>query len=159
MSDGFFLHGGVDNDLTELILGNQFQCHGHLYRAGQEFLDAFFAQQFAELDQLGRVAGPAVLKVFVARKVLPSGCLAPALDEVFVAFVEGVFEVQQGDHQAGQQARGSALETPAPAITSAAPNKSESSIFLPARTWRAKRWAREASISCQGMRLAKTANG
>lgn len=32
-----------------------------------------------------------------------------------------------------------ALETPAPAITSVAPNKSESSIFLPARTWRAKR--------------------
>jgi hypothetical protein len=58
----------------------------------------------AELDQLGWVAGPAVFKVFVARKVLSSGCLAPALDEVFVASVEGVFEVQQGDHQAGGQA-------------------------------------------------------
>ena len=48
-----------------------------------------------------------MFKVFVARKVLPSGCLAPALDEVFVAFVEGVFEVQQGDHQTGGQTRAS----------------------------------------------------
>jgi hypothetical protein len=63
------------------------------------------AQQFKELDQLGWVARPAVFKVFVTRKVLPSGRLAPALDDVLVAFVEGVFEVQQRDHQAGGQAR------------------------------------------------------
>ncbi len=97
--------------MTELFLGNQLQGHCHLYRAGQEFLDTFFAQQFAELDQLGRVTGPTVFKVFVARKILPSGCLAPALDEVFIAFVEGVFEVQQGDHQAGGQTRASPSST------------------------------------------------
>jgi hypothetical protein len=44
---------------------------------------------------LGWIARPAVFKVFVTRKVLPSGCFVPALDEVFVTFVESVFEVQQ----------------------------------------------------------------
>jgi hypothetical protein len=107
VGDGFFLDGGVDNDAAELFAGNQLQGNRHFNGAGQEFFHAFFAQQFAELDQLGWVARPAVLKVLVSRKVLPSGCLAPALDEVFVAFVEGMFEVRQRDHQASGQARAS----------------------------------------------------
>ena len=52
-----------------------------------------------------------------------------------------------------------ALETPPPATAETGPNKSKSSIFLPALTWRAQRWARDASISYQGMRLASTASG
>ena len=80
VGDGFLLYGGVDNDSAEFFAGNQLQGHGNLYRSGQEFLDAFFAQQFTELDQLGRVARPAVLNIFDARKVLPSGGLTPALD-------------------------------------------------------------------------------
>lgn len=63
-----------------------------------------FTQCFTEASELGGVAGPLVLKVFAARKVLPSGCFAPALDDVFVAFVEGVLEVQQGHHQPVGQA-------------------------------------------------------
>lgn len=105
VGDGFLLNGGVDNDAAELFAGNQLQCHGHFNGAGQEFFHAFFAKQFAELDQLGWVARPAVFKVFVARKVLPGGCFAPALDEVFITLVEGMFKVQQGHHQTGGQTR------------------------------------------------------
>ncbi len=107
VGDGFLLSGGVHNDAAEFSAGNQFQGDRHFNGAGQELFHAFFAQQFAELDQLGWVARPTVLKVLVARKVLPSRRLAPALNEVFVAFVEGVFEVEQRDHQAGGQARAS----------------------------------------------------
>jgi len=39
-----------------------------------------------------------VLKVLVAKKVLPSVCLSPSVDEVFVAFFEGMFEVQELNH-------------------------------------------------------------
>ena len=85
MGNGVLLHGGVDNDVAEFFAGNQFQGDRHFNGAGQKFSHAFFAQQLAELDQLGRVAGPTVFKVFVARKVLPSGYLTPALDKVFVA--------------------------------------------------------------------------
>jgi hypothetical protein len=80
---------------------NRFQGDSHFLGAGQEFFLTFFAQQLAELEQLGRVARPTVFKVLVARKALPSGCLASALDEVFVALVEGMFEVQQRDLHAG----------------------------------------------------------
>ncbi len=54
------------------------------------------------------------------------------LDHVFVTLVEGVLEVQQGYHQTGGQ-------TPPPATSETGPNKSRSSIFLPALTWRAQR--------------------
>jgi hypothetical protein len=54
---------------------------------------------------LGGVARPLVLEILVARKVLPSGCLAPALDHVLVALAERMLEVQQGHHQSGWQTR------------------------------------------------------
>lgn len=46
-----------------------------------------------------------MLKVFVARKVLPGGRLAPARYDVFVTLVEGMFEVQQRHHQPGGKTR------------------------------------------------------
>src|SRR5574343_567125 len=52
-----------------------------------------------------------------------------------------------------------ALEMPPPATALTGPNKSRPSIFLPALTCRAQRWAKEASISCHGIRLARTASG
>ena len=56
------------------------------------------------------IARPAVLKVLIARKLLPSGCLAPALDDVLVALVERVLQVQQRHHQMGEQTRPNGIE-------------------------------------------------
>lgn len=45
-----------------------------------------------------------MINVLVARKILPNGRFSPALDDVFVALVDGMYEVKQRDHQAGGQA-------------------------------------------------------
>ncbi len=103
MSHGFLLHGGVHDHAGQFILGDQLERDHHFYGAGQQLFHAFFAQSFSEAPQLCGVARPLVFKILVARKILPSGCLAPALDHVFVAPVEGMLEVQQGDHQPGGQ--------------------------------------------------------
>ncbi len=100
----FFLDGGIHNDLAELALGNEFQGDRHFNGAGQQFFNAFFTDELAELDQQGGVARSAVLKVGQAGEVLPSRRLAPALADVFVALVEGVFEVQQRGQQTQRQA-------------------------------------------------------
>jgi hypothetical protein len=54
---------------------------------------------------LAGVAWPLVFKIFVARKLLPSRCFAPALDHILVALVEFMLEVQQRHHQTGGQTR------------------------------------------------------
>ena len=76
VSDGFILHGGVNNELAELFIGDQLRGNGHFNGASQEFLNTFFAQLFAELEQLYGFARPAVLKVLIAKKVLPSVSLS-----------------------------------------------------------------------------------
>ena len=104
VGNGFLLDGGVNDDLAELTLGDEFQGDRHFNGAGQQFFNAFFTDELAKLDQQGGVARPAVLKVGQAGEVLPGGRLAPALADLFVALVEGVFEVEQGGHQAKRQA-------------------------------------------------------
>ena len=73
VGEGFLLHGGVDNDAAEVFAGNQFQGDYYFNGEGQESFNAYFAQQFAKLDQLGWVAGPTVFKVFVAKKYCQVG--------------------------------------------------------------------------------------
>jgi hypothetical protein len=103
VGNGFLLHSGIHDDLAELSLGNQLQGDRHFNGADQQFFNALFTQQFAELDQQAGISRPAVFEVVIVREVLPSRCFAPALHNVFVALVEGVLEVQQRDHQAGRQ--------------------------------------------------------
>jgi len=71
----------------------------------QQLLHPFFAQQPTTLDEGGGVAGQAVLKVRLAREVLPRRCLAAALQHPFIGLVEGVLQVQQADHDAQWHAR------------------------------------------------------
>ena len=93
--NGLLLNGRINNDSAELILGDELQSDGHFDGAGQHFFDTFFANQFAKLHQLRGITRPTVFKVFVARKVLPRRCLAPALNDIFITLIEGVLEVQQ----------------------------------------------------------------
>lgn len=105
VSHGFLLHRGVHDHAAQFFLGDQLEGDGHLHGAGKQLFHAFFAQSFAEAPQLCGVAWPLVLEIFVARKVLSSGCFAPALDHFLVALVERMLEVQQGHHQPGGQTR------------------------------------------------------
>ena len=109
MGDGFLLDGGVDDDLAEFFLGDEFHRNCCFDGAGKELFYAFFANEFAKLDQERGVAGPAVFKVGQAREVLPGGCLAPALNQGFVALVKRVLQIQERDHQAQRQARAPSL--------------------------------------------------
>jgi hypothetical protein len=159
MSDGFLLNSEVDNDLTELFLGNQVEGHGYVYRAGQEFFDAFFAQQFAELDQLGRVAGPTVYKVLVAKKYCQVGVSPQRWMTSSSLSLKACLRYSKATiRRVGRHGR-PALEVPPPATAVTGPTRSRPSIFLPALTCRAQRGAREVSISCHGKRLASTASG
>jgi hypothetical protein len=54
--------------VAEFLLGNELEGNGHLNGTGQQFFNAFFAKQFAKLDQKSGVARQAVLKVFLTRK-------------------------------------------------------------------------------------------
>ena len=98
------MHSGVHDHAGQLLLGNELECDGHLHGASQQFFDAVFTEQLAKTPQLRGVAGPAVLEILAARKVLPERCLAPALDDFLIAFIEGVLEIQQRHHQARGQA-------------------------------------------------------
>ena len=102
---GFLFHCGVHDYAGQLFLGNQLERDGHLHGAGQQFFNAFFAKSFTKAPQLCQVARPLRFKILVARKVLPSGCLAPALDHVLIALVERMFEEQEDHHQTGGQTR------------------------------------------------------
>ena len=86
-------------------VGNELERDGHVDRLLQECLDPLLAEGLAEPHQQRRVARPAVLEVVHAREVLPGGRLRPALDDAFIALVEGVLEVQQRDHQAQRESR------------------------------------------------------
>jgi hypothetical protein len=105
VGDGLVLDGGVDDDGGQTGLGDELQGKGHIDRLLQQGLHTYFAHGLAEVDQLGGVAGPAVLEVIHAREVLPGGRLGPALNDALVALLEGVLDVKQRDHQAHRQAR------------------------------------------------------
>ena len=112
MRHRLLLHRAVNDHLRQILPGNQLERDRNIDRLGQQLLDAFLAQQAAELANRRRVARPAVLEILQPREVLPGRCLGPALDHAFVALVEGVLEIQQRDHQAQRQARTSGLRHP-----------------------------------------------
>ena len=92
------LHRAVHDDAGKFLGFDQLEVHGHADGLCQQFFHAFLAQELAKLDQGGGVAGLAVFKVPLAREELPGRRLTPARNHAFVGFVEGVLEVQQGDH-------------------------------------------------------------
>jgi hypothetical protein len=82
----------------QFFLGDQLERDRHHHGAGQQFFHAFLAQSFTKAPQLGGVARPLLLEILIARKVLPGGNLAPALNDIFIALVEGVLKVHQRNH-------------------------------------------------------------
>jgi len=50
-----------------------------------------------------------MLKVFVARKVLQGGCLAPAPNDVLITFAKRMLELPQRDHQLGVKMRSASV--------------------------------------------------
>ena len=71
----------------------------------EQLLQAVLTEQAPKAPDLGRVARQARLVVVHAAKKLPLHVLGPPLDQLFVAEVEAVLEVQQADHQAHWQPR------------------------------------------------------
>ena len=69
----------------------------------EQLLQAVLAQQAPEATDLGGVARQAGLVVVHAAEKLPLHVLGPTLDQLFVAEVEAVFQLQQADHQADGQ--------------------------------------------------------
>ena len=102
---GFLLHRGVHDHPGQFLHGDLLEGDHHLHGAGKKFFYAFFAQSFTEAPQLRAVARPLVLEILIARKVLPSLFLDPALDHILVTLVERMLEVQQRQHQAGKHTR------------------------------------------------------
>jgi len=66
------LHRAVHNHAAELFCLDQLELDGHVDGLRQQCLHAFLAQQLAELDQGGGVAGLAVFVVSTAREELPT---------------------------------------------------------------------------------------
>ena len=71
----------------------------------EQLLQAVLTEQAPKAPDLGRVARQARLVVVLATEELPLHVLGPPLDQLFVAEVETVLEVQQADHQAHWQSR------------------------------------------------------
>ena len=69
----------------------------------EQLLQPVLAQQAPEAADLGGVARQAGLVVVHAAEKLPLHVLGPTLDQLFVAEVEAVLQVQQADHQADGQ--------------------------------------------------------
>ena len=67
-------------------------------------LDSFVTEELAEFDQRGGIAGHAVFVIGQPAKELPARGIGPALHHAFVGFVEGVLQVQQGNHHAQRHA-------------------------------------------------------
>lgn len=63
MGHRLLLHRAVDDHLLQVFLGDELKGDGHIDRLGQQLLDAFLAQQAAELANRRRVARPAVLEI------------------------------------------------------------------------------------------------
>lgn len=149
---GLLLHRGVHDHTGQFLLGDQLERDRHLHGAGKQFFHALLAQSFTKAPKLGGVARPLVLKILIARKVLPGGVSPQRWITSSSLSLNACLRYSRATiKRVGKRGR-PALETPPPATTEIGPNKSRSSIFLPALTWRAQRWARDASISCQGMR-------
>ena len=92
VSDRLFLDCAVHDHAVQL-----------LRLISQQLLHTFFAQQLAELDQRGSVSRLAIFVIGTAREELP------ARHNALVRLVESVFEVQQRNHDAQQQARASCV--------------------------------------------------
>jgi hypothetical protein len=93
------------------------------------------------------------------QKLLPSWYLAPELNEDFVIHIEGMFEVQQSDHQAGGQARTSGIGDASTDNRFGRARQVRVFKLLASAQLAGKEGANVAAIPCQGMWLAKTASG
>jgi hypothetical protein len=94
MRDVLFLHGRVHHHfffqrLVTVQPGRDFQYALH----------SSFADAFAEIDQIARIAGQLPLKLAHAAEVLPVGVLHPGRHHGLVALVEHLLEQEQADHQ------------------------------------------------------------
>ena len=72
-------------------------------RGLEQLLQPVLSEQAPESADLGGVARQARLVVRHAAEELPLHVLGPTLDQLFVAEVEAVLQVQQADHQADGQ--------------------------------------------------------
>jgi len=104
VGDGLGLHGAVDDDALE-IGGAHGPDVDRAFDGGlEQLLQAVLTQQAPKAADLGGVARQARLVVVIATEELPLHVLGPTLDQLFVAEVEAVLQVQQADHQAHWQA-------------------------------------------------------
>ena len=107
VGDGFLLDGAVNDDPFELGGAYRFGRYRRVNGGFEQFFDTGFADRGAKPSDLGGIAGQLRFVVGLAAEVLPYDVLGPAFDDVFIAEVVGVLEVQQRGHQPDRQARAS----------------------------------------------------
>jgi len=95
VGNGLLLYGAVNDDPLKLHradgLGRDRRVDGGL----EQFLNAGLANGGAKPANLGGIAGKLRLVVDLAAEVLPHHILGPTLDQLFVAQIESVLEVQE----------------------------------------------------------------
>ena len=101
--NGFVLDGGVDNHALQVFGFDRLNGNGRVDGGLEQQLQAFLAQIAAKAPDLRGIAGQAMLKIIQAAEELPQHVLAPAHNELFVAEIKTVLEVQQAGHQANGQ--------------------------------------------------------
>lgn len=84
VGDCLVLHRAVHDHALELFCLDQLEFDGHVDGLRQQLFHAFLAQQLAELDQSGGVAGLTVFIVRTAREELPTRRIGPARHHALV---------------------------------------------------------------------------
>jgi hypothetical protein len=77
VSDGFLLHGGIDDDPLELRRAHRPGFYRRVEGGLEKFLDAGFADGCTKSANLGYIAGKSRRVVFLTTKVLPHDILGP----------------------------------------------------------------------------------
>jgi hypothetical protein len=97
--DGLLLHRGVDDHPLQVFGLDGLDGHRRVDGGLEQMLQALFTEVAPKPSDLRGVARLAVFVVGHAAEELPQHVLAPAHDELFVAEVEAVLQVQQAGHQ------------------------------------------------------------
>lgn len=106
MSDGIGLQGAVNDHAFDIGGAHGLHVDRAFDRCFEQLLKAVLAKQAPGAAQLGGVARQARLVLVHAAEELPLHVLGPTLDQLFVAEVEAVLQVQQARYQTHLQPPG-----------------------------------------------------
>lgn len=100
VGNGLVLDRRIHDDALELLGLDQLKTNGDVDGLRQQRFGAVFAQKLPKLDPRGGITRLALYKVGKPREELPAWRFVPAGNDTLVGFVEGMLQIQQGDHDA-----------------------------------------------------------